>query len=141
LFSRAVRRIGAVEFVVDRTMKELSLPFVSVSSSGDEYFQVEFAAREDDGKSDYVEHDYLLVQRQFESYDGGRCYLESHDQDLCGHFKIRRATLGRDFLRLELAGGSTETVQIRFQTGISGYHELRRVLEIIVPSRVLQIEP
>ena len=44
-------------------------------------------------------------------------------------------------VRLELAGGSTETVQIRFQTDTSGYHELRRVLEIIVPSRLLRVEP
>jgi len=121
-------------------MKELSLPYVSVSSSGDEYFQVSFDACEDDGGSEYVEHDYLLIQRQFESYDGGLYYLESHDEELCGHFKIRRATLGRDFLRLELAGDSAETVQTRFQTAMGGYHELRRVLGIMIPPPVLKVE-
>jgi len=121
-------------------MKELSLPYVSVSSAGDEYFQVSFDACEDDGGSEYVEHDYLLIQRQFESYDGGLYYLESHDEELCGHFKIRRATLGRGFLRLELAGDSAETVQTRFQTDMGGYHELRRVLGIMIPPPVLKVE-
>ena len=122
-------------------MKELCLPHVSVSSAGDEYFQVSFQAREDDYESDDVEQDYFLIQRQFESYAGELYYLESHDEELCGHFKIRRATLGRDFLRLELAGDSAETVQTRFQTDTGGTHELRRILEIMIPSRVLQLEP
>ena len=124
-----------------RSVKELCLPHVSVSSAGDEYFQVSFQAREDDYESDDVEQDYFLIQRQFESYAGELYYLESHDEELCGHFKIRRATLGRDFLRLELAGDSAETVQTRFQTDTGGTHELRRILEIMIPSRVLQLEP
>ena len=48
-------------------MKELSLPYVSVSSSGDEYFQVSFDACEDDGGSAYVEHDYLLESTEFQA--------------------------------------------------------------------------
>lgn len=76
-------------------MKEFSLPNVSVASSGGEYFQVSFADKEDSGDA------YFLIQRQFESPDGGRVYIESHQRMLCGHFKIRKAELRRDVFRLE----------------------------------------
>src|ERR1051325_8107084 len=78
-------RCCAVEFVIGVRMTEFSFPSVSVDSSGGEYFQVSF---EDDPDSDSA---YFLIQRQFESYDGGLLYLESHQRTLCGHFKIRRA--------------------------------------------------
>jgi len=58
-------------------MTELSFPNVSVASSGD-YFQVSFAEKEDSGENEESEGAYF--QRQFESFDGGRVYLES-DQD------------------------------------------------------------
>ena len=44
-------------------MKEFSFPYVSVASSGGEYFQVSFA----DGEES--DHSYFLIQRQFESDD------------------------------------------------------------------------
>jgi hypothetical protein len=63
-------------------MKSFSLPNVSVASSGDEYFEVSF----DDGDED--DSVYFLMQRQFESPDGGLVYVESHDEKLCGDFRI-----------------------------------------------------
>jgi len=62
-------------------MKEFSLPNVSVGSSGSEYFQVHFSDKQDSDDA------YFLIQRQFESHDGGRVYVESHEQMLCGHYK------------------------------------------------------
>jgi hypothetical protein len=115
-------------------MTEFSFPSVSVDSSGGEYFQVSF---EDDPDSDSA---YFLIQRQFESYDGGLLYLESHQRTLCGHFKIRRARLGRNMFRLELASEPVETVQIWFQADSAQYNQLRRVLKIMMPSGVLRIE-
>jgi hypothetical protein len=85
-------------------------------------------------------HDYLLIQWQSESHDGRLYYLESHDEELCGQFKIRQATLGRDVLWLVLAGDSNETVRIQFQTDTGGYQELRRVLGTMIPFQVLKIE-
>jgi hypothetical protein len=61
-----------------------------VASSGGEYFQVSFA------EDQYSDDAYFLIQRQFESYDGGFFYLESHERTLCGHFKISKARLGRN---------------------------------------------
>ncbi len=70
-------------------MRELSLKHVSVAESGGEYFQVLFADDEDSDDS------YFLVQRQFESPDHGRVYVESLLRTLCGHFRIRRVELER----------------------------------------------
>ena len=53
-------------------MTDLFLRHVSVAESGGEYFQVSFADGEDRDDS------YFLVQRQFESPDHGRLYVESH---------------------------------------------------------------
>ena len=72
------------------------LRHVSVAESGGEYFQVSFA---DDEESD---DSYFLVQRQFESPDHGRLYVESHLRTLSGHFRIRRAELERGLSRLEI---------------------------------------
>lgn len=101
---------------------EFSFPKVSVASSGGEYFQVSFR---DSNDSDDA---YFLLQRQFESYDGGFLYIESHERTLCGHVKIKRAELGRSLLRLELASKPAEIVHIRFQADGARYNQLRRFL-------------
>ena len=61
-------------------MTELSFPSVSVSSSGDEYFQVCFQEADDSDEA------YLLIQRQFEDDDGGYLYVECPHEPLGGHF-------------------------------------------------------
>jgi hypothetical protein len=115
-------------------MTEFSLPRVSIANSGGEYFQVSFAENEDSDDA------YFLIQRQFESPDGGQVYVESHHTTLCGHFTIRQAALRRDVLRLELNGQPAETVQIRFQAGRSRYNQLKSVLKTIIPPDVFDIE-
>jgi hypothetical protein len=112
---------------------EFSFPCVSVASSGGEYFQVSF---EDDPDTDSA---YFTIQRQFESYDGGLFYIESHERTLCGHFRIRSARLGRDMFLLELVCEPVETVQIRFRADSARYNQLRRFLQIMIPSDVLKI--
>jgi hypothetical protein len=117
-------------------MIEFSFPRVSVASSGGEYFQVKFAESEDSEEDDA----YFLIQRQFESYDGGLFYLESHEIRLRGHFKIRRAELGRDTLRLQVACEPAKTVQINFQADGVQYNQLKRILKLMMPGRILSIE-
>jgi hypothetical protein len=114
-------------------MTEFSLPCVSVASSGGEYFQVSF---EESGDSD---HAYFLIQRQFESDDGGLFYIESHEEKLCGHFKIALAELGRDIFRLQLACEPAKALQIKFQAASARYNQLKRTLRIMMP-RILSIE-
>jgi hypothetical protein len=55
---------------------------VSASAAGD-YFQLSLGPEESDEKESdpyEVTGPYLLVQRQFEMPDRGRCYLETHDE-------------------------------------------------------------
>ena len=111
-------------------MTELSFPSVSVSSSGDEYFQVCFQEADDGDEA------YLLIQRQFEDDDGGYLYVECPHELLGGHFKIRRAELGRDVLRLEFRNRPAEAIQIRFVASDAQYKELKRILSIMIPADV-----
>ncbi|MGB2611653.1 MAG: hypothetical protein WBC80_21990, partial [Isosphaeraceae bacterium] len=55
---------------------------VSASAAGD-YFQLLLGPEESDEKESdpyEVKGPYLMVQRQFEMPDRGRCYLETHDE-------------------------------------------------------------
>ena len=116
-------------------MTEFSFPYVSVSSSGGEYFQVCFEQYQDS------EEAYLLIQRQFEDDDGGYFYIESSQESLCGHFKIRHAELGREVLRLEIIRLPAETVQIRFVADDAHYEELKQTLSTMIPDDVFSILP
>jgi hypothetical protein len=114
-------------------MMEFSFPCVSVSSSGDEYFQVCFEEPDDSDEA------YLLIQRQFEDDDGGCFYVECPNELLGGHFKIRRAELGRAVLRLEFWSRPAETIQIRFVASDAKYKELKRMLSIMIPADVFHV--
>ena len=59
----------------------VQLDRASASEAGD-YYQVTF-----EGKLN-GEEAYVLVQRQFEFPDGGRCCVETHNQEYIGHFKM-----------------------------------------------------
>ena len=88
---------------------KIQLDHVSMSEDGD-YFQVHFGAAHDgDGP-------YVLIQRQFEDADGGLCYLETHDQDYIGHFKVVRATLDRHRFCLEIRRKKFSNVEVTFKT-------------------------
>lgn len=114
-------------------MTEFSFPYVSAEGSGD-YFQVSFKSNADS------EAAYFLIQRQFESDDGGLFYVESHDKRLFGHFKVGWAALGRDVFRLEVACEPPDTVQIRFHADVTRYNRLRRILKIMMSARILTID-
>lgn len=105
---------------------KIQLDHVSATESGD-YYQVAFGAAHDgDGP-------YVLIQRQFEDDDGGLCYLETHDQDYIGHFKVVRATLDRDRFRLELRRRKSSMVEVTFKTNEPNYIEVSRILRIMIP--------
>ena len=105
---------------------KVQLDHVSVAKSGD-YYQVNFEVA-DDGDGPYV-----LIQRQFEDDDGGLCYLETHDQDYIGHFKVVRATLDRHRFCLELRRKKFSNVEVTFKTNEENYLEVARILRIIIP--------
>jgi hypothetical protein len=105
---------------------KVQLDHVSATKSGD-YYQVNFEVA-DNGDGPYV-----LIQRQFEDDDGGLCYLETHDQDYIGHFKVVRATLDRHRFCLEIRRKKFSNVEVTFKTNEENYLEVARVLRIMIP--------
>jgi hypothetical protein len=83
-----LRLVAEGDRIRNRCRTEFSFQYVSVASSGGEYSEV---TSTDSENSDDA---YFLIQQQFESYDRGYFYVESHERPLCGQFRVRRAELG-----------------------------------------------
>ena len=131
LLSSAGSRAGITAVIM-----ELSLPYVSVASGGDEYFQVSFDARPEGTDGDTP---YFLLQRQFESPDGGSVYVECHQRALCGHVRVSRAVLSAGLLRLELATRPPHVVVIRFKAGNRRFRQLTAMLRTIIGVHHLEL--
>ena len=112
---------------------KIQLQDVSASESGD-YYQVLFQG-ELDGEQAYV-----LVQRQFESPDPGRCYVETHDKDYVGHFKIAHAELGRNRFFLKLGRMKAAELEVVFNTTDKNWQQVARVMRIMIP-RLKVLDP
>jgi len=108
-------------------LKELRCEYVSASEAGGEYFQVLFEKARDNDEG------YLLVQRQFEMPDGGRCYVETDDSEFVGHFRLRNARLSINQFEFDFGNGGTRTVRVSFDVAESAYAQARRVLRIMIP--------
>lgn len=100
---------------------------VSASADGD-YYQVLFAAVPD---STHPESPYLVIQRQFEDADGGRCYVETHDANYIGHFRIRRMDLSASRILLEIDRPKANVVEVTFAIASSDFKQVARVVGII----------
>ena len=106
---------------------KIELDHVSASESGD-YYQVTF-----EGEVDQEDGPYVLVQRQFEFPDGGRCYVETHDQEYIGHFRVAQAELGRNRFFLKLAGRKAAELEVAFKTTAKNWREVARIMRIMIP--------
>jgi hypothetical protein len=65
--------------------------YVSAAEAGD-YYQVSFETEDpgDDATDPPgLDSPYLIIQRQFETPDGGRCYVETHDHGYVGHYRLK----------------------------------------------------
>jgi len=75
------------------------------AKAGD-YYQVSFDT-EDPGEDSTdprgPDRPYLIIQRQFETLDGGQCYVETHDHGYVGHFHVRLTNFTRTCLAFEIA--------------------------------------
>ena len=105
---------------------KIQLHDVSASESGD-YYQVLF-----EGKLD-GEQAYVLVQRQFELPDGGLCYVESHDRNYIGHFKVTHAELGRTWFFLKLPRKTAAELEVVFNTTDKNWRQVARIMQIMIP--------
>jgi hypothetical protein len=100
---------------------------VSSSVSGD-YYQAMFEAEEDTNDPDSP---YLLIQRQFETSDGGWCYIETHDEKYIGHFLLRRVEFTPERLSIEFDRPSDYLVSVTFSMAASDFEEASQVIKII----------
>ena len=100
---------------------------ISTSVSGD-YYQAMFAAEED---TDDPDSPYLLIQRQFEMPDGGRCYIETHDEKYIGHFLLLRIEFTPEKLSIEFDRPRDNLISVTFDMAISDFKKASRVVKII----------
>ena len=100
---------------------------VSTSVAGD-YYQAMFEASEDSTAPDSP---YLLIQRQFEMPDGGECYIETHDEEYIGHFRIRRIDFRPDSISIAIGRSKNNTIDVSFSMTTSAFEEASQIVKII----------
>ena len=115
-----------------------TLNYIYVSIEGD-YYQVMFEEKEDNGDDEITDNPYFLIQCQFEMYDGGEIYIESHDENYIGHFSIRRASLQKDKFEIELERPNYSKVEINFKATAKEFVELRSALNTMLSKEKLKI--
>jgi hypothetical protein len=101
--------------------------YVTASANGD-YYQVLFESKKDTCDPDYP---YFLIQRQFETPDGGRCYLETHDERYIGHFRIRRVDLSPSRVVVEIDRPMANVIEVTFTLSPSDFRRVAQVVDII----------
>jgi hypothetical protein len=111
---------------------KITLNHVDVSIAGD-YYQVHFGAKEDDGSAKITTDPYFLIQRQFEMPDGDEVYIESHDDNYIGHYRVSRATLQRNKIHLELKRSKYSDLEISFKATEKKFEEFRNALKTMIP--------
>ena len=116
---------------------KMHVGYVSVSEAGD-YYQVLFDERDPDSEQDSLGGKYLLIQRQFELPNGSQIYVESHEQDFIGHFKVVKARLNPKCLCLTLSRKTSAAIEVTFETSPGNYAEVKRVLSVIIPNIEMQ---
>jgi hypothetical protein len=115
-----------------------TLNYIYVSIEGD-YYQVMFEEKEDNGDDEITDNPYFLIQCQFEMYDGGEIYIESHDENYIGHFSIRRASLQKDKFEIELERPNYSKVEINFKATDKEFVELSSALNTMLSKEKLKI--
>jgi hypothetical protein len=108
-------------------------PSVSASANGD-YYQLWLGPEEsDEAEADpyEVRGPYLIVQRNFEMPDDGRCYVETHDEGYMGHFRLRVTELSRTRLAFDIVRRTNNRVEVSFALNASEFEAVQRIAEII----------
>lgn len=112
---------------------QLAAKRVSAVVSGD-YNQALFDSDDRDGEQfDPFEEGepYVLVQRQFESFDGGKCYIESHNEEFLGHFKLKLLEFGTTRLAHETFRRNHTLVEVTFSLTAAEFEEARPIVKVI----------
>ena len=106
---------------------------VSAVVSGD-YYQAHFDSDDRDGAQvdPYEEPEpYVMIQRQFESFDGGKCYIESHNEEYVGHFKLKLLEFSTTRLAYEISRPDHILVEVTFALTAAEFEEALPIVEVI----------
>jgi hypothetical protein len=106
---------------------------VSAIVSGD-YYQAIFDSEDrDDEQVDPFDQPapYVLVQREFEDFNGGKCYIESHDEEYIGHFKLKLLEFSPRRLAYEIARRDHKIVEVSLALTVAEFEEAQPIIEVI----------
>lgn len=112
---------------------KLNAKRISAAASGD-YYQILLDSEEDDDTQISPFNQpapYLMVQCQFESADGGKCYIESDDDQYLGHFKLKLIEFSPTRLAFEIARRNHDLVEVSYALTSSEFDEALPIVEVI----------
>ncbi len=106
--------------------------YVSAAEAGD-YYQVSFETEDPGDAIDPpgLDSPYLIIQRQFETPDGGRCYVETQDHGYVGHYRLKLIDFGPTQLIVAIERRSNVRVEVTYALDAVEFNEVRRVVNII----------
>jgi hypothetical protein len=107
--------------------------YVSAAEAGD-YYQVSFETEDpgDDATDPPgLDGPYLIIQRQFETPDGGRCYVETHDHGYVGHYRLKLIDFSPTHLTVAIERKSNNHVEVSYALDAVEFNEVQRVVNII----------
>ena len=107
--------------------------YVSAAEAGD-YYQVSFETEDpaDDATDPpALDNPYLIIQRQFETPDGGRCYVETHDPGYVGHYRLKLIDFSSTHLVVAIDRKSNILVEVSYALDAVEFDEVQRVVNII----------
>ena len=107
--------------------------YVSAAEAGD-YYQVSFETEDpgDDATDPPgLDGPYLIIQRQFETPDGGRCYVETHDHGYVGHYRLKLIDFSPTQLFVAIERKSDTHVEVTYALDAAEFTEVQRVVDII----------
>ena len=106
---------------------------VSATEAGD-YYQVSFEMEDPAGDatdSTGPDSPYLIIQRLFETPDGPQCYIETHDHDYVGHYRLRLIEFRPTCLAIEIERKTNHHVEVSCSLDAVGFNEVQRIVYII----------
>jgi hypothetical protein len=83
-------------------------------------------------KSDrLLDSPYLIFQRQFETPDGGRCYVETHDHGYVGHYRLKLIDFSPTHLVVAIERKSNIHIEVTYALNAVEFDQVQRVVNII----------
>ena len=113
---------------------KLQAAYVSVGEFDDQYFGVSFDTADPTADLDLSApmKPYVVLQRQFEDYDGGVCYVETHEPDRhSGHFRLRLVEFTPTRLVFDIDRATDRRVEVTFTLDPQQFQEVERMVCLI----------